>query len=62
METITKTSVGATFYYFVHYSKKSALMLIPGNQFNGKVLKSLKGLYLKDRQRKFQRKLSELVT
>jgi len=62
METITKTSVGATLYYFMHYGKKSALMHIPGDQFNGKVSKSLKGLYLKDRQRKFQRKLSELVT
>jgi hypothetical protein len=62
METITKTSVGATLYYFVHYGKKSALMHIPGDRSNGKVLKSLKGLYLEDRQWKFQRKLSELVT
>lgn len=61
METITKTSVGTSLYYFVHYGKKSLLTHIPGEQFDGSVSKSLKGLHLKHRQRRFQKKLSELV-
>jgi len=62
METITKTTVGNSLYYFIHYGKKSLLTHIPGEQFNGRVSRSQKGLYLKHRQRKFQKKLSELVT
>jgi hypothetical protein len=62
METITKTTVGNSLYYFIHYGKKALLTHIPGDQFNGQVSRSQKGLYLKHRQRKFQKKLSELVT
>jgi hypothetical protein len=63
MDTITKTSVSRTKYYFINYGKKTLLKHHPIDQFNGKIPKPSKGIFhLHPRQRKFHKKLSQLVT
>jgi hypothetical protein len=63
METITKTSVSRTKYYFINYGKKTLLKHHPIDQFNGKIPKPSKGIFhLHPRQRKFHKKLSQLLT
>ncbi len=62
MDTITKTSVPRTKYYFVNYGKKS-LLKHPVDQFNGSIPKPSKEIFrLQPQQCKFHKKLSQLVT
>jgi hypothetical protein len=42
METITKTAVSHTVYYFVNYGKKSLLKHLLVDQVNGNIPKQLK--------------------
>ncbi len=63
METITKTSVSHTKYYFVHYGEKSLLKHHPIDHFNGNMPKPSKEIvHLHHLQHKFHKKLSQLVT
>jgi hypothetical protein len=62
MEYITKTTVGDTLHYFIHYGKKSLLKHIPIEQFNGDVTQPIKAISnLKRRQSQFHQSLSKLL-
>jgi hypothetical protein len=63
METITKTAVTHTVYYFINYGKKSLLKHHPIDQFNGTLsMPSRQIANLHIQQRRFHKKLSQLVT
>jgi hypothetical protein len=63
METVTKTAVSHTLYYFINYGKKSLLKHHPIDQFNGTLSKPSRQIAnLHNRQRRFHKKLSQLVT
>ncbi len=63
METITKSPVSHTKYNFINCGKKSLLNHRPIDQFNGAMLRPSRGILdLPARQRRFYKKLSQLVT
>jgi hypothetical protein len=63
METITKTTISRTKYYFIHYGKKSSLSHHPIDQFNGAKLRPSRGISdLPSKQRWLHKKLSQLPT
>jgi hypothetical protein len=62
METINKTSISRTSYYFFRYGKKSKLSHCPIEQFNGRISKpSVDIAALGIHQHSFHKKLSIMV-
>jgi hypothetical protein len=59
METIIKTAVSHTVYYFINYGKKSLLKHHPIDQFNGTISKPSRQISnVHNRQHRFHKKLS----
>ncbi len=61
METVNRTSIFCSKYFFINYGKKENVWHRPINQFNGKKSRPSKNINIGRRQHKFHKKVSDML-